>query len=547
MNFKIKKTYICIIAIVIIAILPYLTNEPVWGDDSGYHLNRIIAIADGLKLGEFPVLIHSNLMNEFGYGSPLFYPDLFLYLPAIFLNLGIELMVSYKWFIAIITFATAIITYYSMNRIFKHEKKSLVITFLYVLSTYRLGDVYVRAALGEIMAFAFVPLIMCGLYEIILGENKKWWIICIGIWGIINSHVLTAIFTLAFILVFCLLNIKKIFKDKQRLINLCIAGIVTDTTFLMEISETNKEFLVSNVSRVQDLLNNNIEGLGIHFSIGPVLLILSFLFIFVKDIDFKKDIFIIQCFGIGVLFLFATTEFFPWKNLLVLSIIQFPYRISIIYTILLSIVATEAIFRFFKNEDTIKMLLLGITLIVFLQLSNVNININEFNLDEIIKTYPAGLEEYRPLNFTKRYKIVCHADDLSKIKFDSKGKIKEESNNFCIDYTKIGSKIEFEYTDQNRNLKMHVPLTYYKGYIAYIIDKNGNKTNLKVEREEKNDNVIVSSDSNITGKVVVKYKMTKLHKISYIITNITFLGLCLYIIINKKCNVKNLFTKQLKS
>jgi uncharacterized membrane protein len=144
-----------LVAITVFVSVPYFSDEIIEGDDTSYHINRIIAIADAIRTPNDFGLIHSNLLNGFGYASPLFYPQLFLYIPAILVAVGVDSIVSYKIFIVLINFATACITYYSMNRLTKSSKKSLLITYIYVFAMYRLGDIYVRCALRRNISFDF--------------------------------------------------------------------------------------------------------------------------------------------------------------------------------------------------------------------------------------------------------------------------------------------------------------------------------------------------------------------------------------------------------
>ena len=537
---KNKYIYLCLGIIFLLSVVPYLNGDVIAGDDVPYHLNRIIEIAKGLQFKEIPVLIHTNLLDEFGYGSPLFYPDLFLYIPAVMVNLQLGIMGSYKIFILMISFITTIVTYLCANKIFKDSKKSLLTTFLYVLSTYRLGDIYVRGALGEILVFIFIPLIVVGLHEIIFGENKKWWIVCIGIWGVLNSHIISSALVLFYIFLFCLFNIKTIFKDKKRLINLSIAGVISillslnfvtsymsqinANTYVMEITNANKEFLVTCVSGFKDLFNNDIKGTGVNFSIGPVLICLTLLFLFIKDKDKGKESFFIQSFWIGIIMLLATTKIFPWDKLTFLSILQFPYRISLIFTVLFSFVASEAVFRVLKNEKIIVGLILILFLISVIQILEINININDFTLTQVLENFPIGYEEYKPVQLDRSKKFVAYVDDLNKIKDGKYEHLK-------MGFIKRGTNMEFVIEDPNRPIRINVPLTYYNGYEAYIVDENGTEHELNVSYNDKNANLLITSDKIITGRVFIEFNMPILHLIGFWISNITFAGLIIYIIV----------------
>lgn len=45
--------------------IPYLNFEDISAHDISYHTNRIISISEELKAKQFPILIHSNLLNGF--------------------------------------------------------------------------------------------------------------------------------------------------------------------------------------------------------------------------------------------------------------------------------------------------------------------------------------------------------------------------------------------------------------------------------------------------------------------------------------------------
>ena len=94
--FKIsKKDLIIILAISALFCIPIITNLGE-GDDLYYHLNRIEGIAQGLKAHTFPVYIYPYHNYGFGYAAPMFYSDVFLYIPSILYLLGCPIMIVYK-------------------------------------------------------------------------------------------------------------------------------------------------------------------------------------------------------------------------------------------------------------------------------------------------------------------------------------------------------------------------------------------------------------------------------------------------------------------
>ena len=102
----------------------------------------------------------------FGYGSPLFYSDIFLLLPAILHNLGLVLVDSYKLTVFLASFFSGITMYMLASKFTQKSSIRLLAVAAYLFSNYRITDIYVRGALGEVFALVGIPLILSGLYEI---------------------------------------------------------------------------------------------------------------------------------------------------------------------------------------------------------------------------------------------------------------------------------------------------------------------------------------------------------------------------------------------
>ena len=101
------------------------------------------------------------------------YPELFLYPAIILFKLGFGILFSYKMLIVFATIFTFLTSFYAAKFISKDKKIAWITSMLYSMSLYRLVDIYVRGALGEVLAFIFLPLILVGLYDVLYGDNKK--------------------------------------------------------------------------------------------------------------------------------------------------------------------------------------------------------------------------------------------------------------------------------------------------------------------------------------------------------------------------------------
>ncbi len=216
---------------VFFASLPLMTDSLFWGHDLDFHLNRIIALANGLEAGHLFVPIQTEVLNGYGYASPLFYSQLFLYLPAVLYNLAVPAQVCYQIYAILVNIATCLIAYYSFKGLVRDNKIAAAGALIYLLSAYRITNLYVRAAVGEYTAMAFYPLIVYGFVRVYTTEETKLGIrdylpIVLGLSGLIESHVLSCELAAMFIAVVCLVNYRKTFVPK-RFITLAKAAVLT--------------------------------------------------------------------------------------------------------------------------------------------------------------------------------------------------------------------------------------------------------------------------------------------------------------------------------
>lgn len=216
---------------VFFASLPLMTDSLFRGHDLDFHLNRIIALANGLEAGHLFVPIQTEVLNGYGYASPLFYSQLFLYLPAILYNLAVPAQVCYQIYAILVNIATCLIAYYSFKGLVRDNKIAAAGALIYLLSAYRITNLYVRAAVGEYTAMAFYPLIVYGFVRVYTTEETKLGIrdylpIVLGLSGLIESHVLSCELAAMFIAVVCLVNYRKTFVPK-RFITLAKAAVLT--------------------------------------------------------------------------------------------------------------------------------------------------------------------------------------------------------------------------------------------------------------------------------------------------------------------------------
>lgn len=217
---KALRLPLVLVGITAFACLPLFSNYLYFGHDLEYHLQRISAMAAELSYGQFPVRLTTDSLNGYGYANPLCYCELFLTLPALLYNAWLPLRTCYQVYIFAVTLATAAIAYYSFGTITASRKLGLLGAGLYTLSCYRMVCIYVRAAVGEYTAIAFLPLILAGLYNIYTTEKPRfaqWAPMAFGMAALVQCHLLSCELIALLLVVFCLLRLRETLRPARLL------------------------------------------------------------------------------------------------------------------------------------------------------------------------------------------------------------------------------------------------------------------------------------------------------------------------------------------
>lgn len=106
---------VLLIILFCIVVTPIFTSKIYVGHDSLFHYQRIEELAISLRNGAIFPTLQSGALGGQGYASPLFYPDIFLLIPAFFVILGLDRFDALSLFMFILNIVTFIISYFSLE------------------------------------------------------------------------------------------------------------------------------------------------------------------------------------------------------------------------------------------------------------------------------------------------------------------------------------------------------------------------------------------------------------------------------------------------
>ena len=515
---KNNKTIFILLGIIILSSVWLLTKGMPFGDDTAFHFDRIISLAKTIKNGDFIALIHDHYYG-YGYATGLFYSNFYFYIPAILNNIGLSNMASFKVLFLFINIFTTIITYKCLKSIIDSKKIAIIGTIIYMFSNYRIVDIYARCAIGEILAFMIIPIVILGIYEILYRDYKKWYLFSIGFVLLLLAHLITTVLMGIVVFIIICVNYKKL-SEKNRLKYLIVSILIGVLLGLFFVVPIINQIFNGNISVFADDYKNVVPFyllplkdflIPTGFSnkhLGFVLILLLPIRYLVKKKNIKEkellmfaDIFYI----IGIIS-WLLTIIFPFGE--TLSFIQFSWRFLIISTVFL-VFSYAIYFKLIGKNKLLKYIYIFIITFSLLEVSIYSfqygfrtLNHNSFSSDNI------GTGEY-----------LIHNTNTSELDLENP-KIITNNPDLNIDYTKKGTSITIKYkNNKKKNTYILLPLFNYYGYKCDKIDiSNGTNNLIRLNLNKETDTLKVS------------YKISSIEKVSYLISSLTCVGLIIYII-----------------
>ncbi|EKD89948.1 MAG: integral membrane protein-like protein [uncultured bacterium] len=357
-NFNLKN--IIWVALVLLSIIPAtwaLFVPGFYGASDDLHIAWLFEFHKAFMMGQIPPRFVPDLSFSFGYPLFNFVFPLPFYIGEFFHLLGLSFVDSIKavFFISVPLSGAFM---YLLLRQFSGKSLSLIGALVYVYAPYRAVDLYIRGAIGEIVSFIFLPLIILSLVKIYQAGSFGW----IGTGGLalaslVLSHNITAYMFFPFvglliILQFFLTSSKKQYFAKVGL--MIFLGFLTSIFFwlpaLIESDLVKYDTVFNFVDHFPTFLQLITPywgygasvpgpGDGMSFFLGGanILILIGGFLLFIfkyKEIENQKKVFIVWALSaIAVaIFLMNYRSIIVWNKFPLLPYFQFPWRFLILTT-----------------------------------------------------------------------------------------------------------------------------------------------------------------------------------------------------------------------
>ena len=491
-----RRDTLCVILIALFASMPLLFGGVYEGHDLFFHLNRIEGIAAGLREGQFPVRIHSSTLLGYGYAAPQFYPEFFLYLPAVMRNLGVSLAACVRVFEMLINLAAASVCYISARKLFDSRRIALGASALYTLCNYRIANLYIRTTLGESLAMIFFPLLIWATYEVLVRDEKKWPLMTLAMTGIFLSHLLSTLFAAGLCAAAALLCAKRLIREPRRILACVKAAALTalcSAVFLVPFLDSIGGLISTSVAitasehvlrlgayfvgfpgQTNDL---PYEALDFAYTVGVVpglammlgcAILLVRLYAHGEEMQTAQDRLCRVLLAFGALLLLGATEIFPWAWACNLPTpystffmqIQYPWRLVGVAAPMLSLAAAWGFMREEKHRTA------GLCAVIMLCAVFAG-----YSMQVIVQDVPMLKKESFCDTRIEQYEYTFPGTEKGAL--EPGNVIAYQAPEYAVrNYEKRGTKMSFA-LDVPKGLSMlELPLLYYPGY---RVTDNGNE------------------------------------------------------------------------
>lgn len=382
------KSYKYLSLALIISTLPlmaiFMTADLPHTHDGAVHLPRMAAYFKALTDGQILPRWAGDL--NYGYGLPLFnfiYHTPYL-IASLFIGLGISLVISFKFLLALSYLLAATFMFVFARKLFKDEKTALLVTIFYQFAPFRLVEMLVRGSLGEIYVYAFAPLVLYGLTAIFeKATSINIFLTAVATLLLIISHnSMSLVFFSAIVLflIFFAKSKKNFILGTSTLVLGLLGSLFYWLPALLEHKYTYGNLFMKDLFRMyfptlpQLIIPNPLNLLalqnqGVSVQIGAFHLLALIIAFFVllrkkKLSEFVRKITILSLILTGISLFFVLPVSLPvWNRMALLRQFQFPWRFLALTALTSSLASSSFMFFSFFRKPIIYWSLICLTVI----------------------------------------------------------------------------------------------------------------------------------------------------------------------------------------
>ncbi len=519
------KLILWMLLIAFFASLPGFMDGIYSGHDDTFQMLRIEGVVQGLKNGQFPVRMNMIFEDAYGYPNDIFYGDLLLYIPAILRLIGFTLTTSYKIYIFLVNFMTALAAYWCGQSIFKKKNIALLVAAAYTLSAYRLCNIWIRMAVGEYSAMIFIPIIAMALWNIYTEdvENKGYFrnaiSLAAGLVAIIYTHVLSTeimVIVIAFIAIF---QLKKTLRPQtlrlyaRAIISFLLIGLAFIVPFF--------DYYINNDIKVKEAKWHYIQVYGAFISdyfsffrrvtggsevniadrmlLTPGLVLMAALVVGCILMIKKKATTSIKVFTLAsIISLFVASNLFPWDTIAdipflgnILTMVQFPYRYLAVATMFLSLLLGE-VTEYVMEQYPIKEWGMHVAFAATLLMSTFFLSSYASEISQV--NYVDTAELYYNFDIINGGEYLLKDTDSTDLSHEIRS-----DNATCVLISEKGTDMTLAVTT-TEDATLEIPRFNYPNYVA--TDDSGNKLAISTGT---NNRIQILVPEGYSGNIQVKY------------------------------------------
>lgn len=407
--------------------LPYIFHQ----DDTMPQLRRLESYVTSVRHGQYFPKVFPEAVRNFGYAFDAYYPSLML-LPYVWLRLmGMGVVGAYDGYQALILIATVLAAYASFLKIRRKPLAAFVFSMVYTTAVYRALDAFVRGALGENLAFIFLPIIAAGMYELYVKRTDNWFLLAFGVTGLMYAHMLSLVMVLEF-LVGGFLVLVGMRRVTWRMVKYTILAALStllmglgsylpmiemSSHIALKLSESATIWPNFILYSLGDLFENslsmyastsNMQNVGQAFRPGMgIFMLMTAIVLVIRWRKLNQAVKVVA--GLGLLTIFLSTNLFPWSlfSKTIFGVIQFPWRYLELTTLFLSLAIGLIVADRPASSHVAWGLVLATCIVGFSYAVNINatmLNANIYRItDENATAYyedaTGGGSEYAPEDF----------------------------------------------------------------------------------------------------------------------------------------------------